>query len=187
MSANKRYEILDGLPTYGPMYIPISESGEAFYSEGFPVRFYKDDGTDWVANFKPGWTRLKQVIEFENSPNLLIIALGECYIMNPNDVKPISVFGVDYSNIFISNDNIVLQATTSFTVIEQDGTYWDTERISWDEFKDVIVENNIISGLAYSALPPDEWTEFSYNIKTKILTGGSWHWENVKRPWWKFW
>jgi hypothetical protein len=187
MPTTKRYEILDGLPGYGPMYISISESGEPFYSEGFVVRFYKDNGTDWVANFKPGWTKLKQVIELKNSTNLLVIALGECYLMNPNDTKPISVFGVDYSNVFTANNKIVLQATTSFTIVKQDGTHWNTERISWDEFKDVAVENDTISGLAYTALEPNEWTEFSYNIETKILIGGSWNWEIVKKPWWKFW
>ena len=55
MQVQRRYEILDGLPTYGPMYVPVSEDGEPFYSEGFVVRFYKSDGSEWVANFKPGW------------------------------------------------------------------------------------------------------------------------------------
>ena len=54
MTTEKQYEILEALPTYGPMYIPVTENDEAFYSEGFPVRFYKSDGTNWVANFKPG-------------------------------------------------------------------------------------------------------------------------------------
>lgn len=62
------------MPTYGPMYVPITDNGEPFYSEGFPVRFYKLDQTEWVANFQPGWTELKQIIEFEKTQNLLIIA-----------------------------------------------------------------------------------------------------------------
>jgi hypothetical protein len=61
---DKRYEILDGLPSYGPIYISISQDGIPFYSEGFVVRFYKSDGTNWVANFKPGWTNSSGVYEF---------------------------------------------------------------------------------------------------------------------------
>ena len=37
----KKYEKLDSLPTYGPMYIPITESGESYYSEGLAVKFIK--------------------------------------------------------------------------------------------------------------------------------------------------
>lgn len=49
----KRFEILNSLPAYGPLYVPISESGELFFSEGFIVRFLKKDASKWVANFKP--------------------------------------------------------------------------------------------------------------------------------------
>jgi len=45
MTTEKRYEILDSLPTYGPMYVPVSESGDPFYSEGVVVRFFRNDGT----------------------------------------------------------------------------------------------------------------------------------------------
>lgn len=61
----KRHKILSSLPTYGPMYVPVTANGELFYSEGFPIRFYKPDHTEWVANFQPGWTELKQIIELE--------------------------------------------------------------------------------------------------------------------------
>ncbi len=83
----KRYEILNGLPAYGPMYVSVTENGESFYSEGFPVRFYKTDGTEWIANFRPGWTDLKQVIEFKNTQNLLVLACGTCYIVVPDKVS----------------------------------------------------------------------------------------------------
>ena len=44
---NKRYEQLKSLPTYGPMYIPVSGNDEPFYSEGLVIRFFRTDGTDW--------------------------------------------------------------------------------------------------------------------------------------------
>ena len=144
LTDTKKYEILEALPTYGPMYIPVTENDETFYSEGFPVRFYKSDGTDWVANFKPGWTDLKEIIEFENSEKLLVIACGTCYLMNPDDTKPIEVFGVGYSEVFkASNDRFVLQDQTDLTIIEPDGNHWDTERISWDGLSEIKVENNL--------------------------------------------
>ena len=78
------------------MYVPVSESGEPFYSEGFAVRFFRTDGTDWVANFQPGWTDLREVIELKESNNLLTIANGTCYVMNPDNEEPVEVFGVSY-------------------------------------------------------------------------------------------
>ncbi|RPD45182.1 hypothetical protein [Paracnuella aquatica] len=189
MTTEKRYEILNALPTYGPMYVPVTDNGEPFYSEGFPVRFYRTDGTEWVANFQPGWTDLKKIIEFDKTQNLLIIACGTCYIMNQNETKPIQVFGVGYSNIFsASNDRLVLQDQTDLTIIEPDGNHWHTERISWDGLKEIKVENSIITGLSYDPMhDADEWVPFSYDIDTKVLTGGSYHRYDNKKPWWKLW
>lgn len=175
VKSKKQFEILPSLPTYGPMYIPVSETGEPFYSEGYPVRFYRRDGTEWVANFQPGWTDLKQVIQLDNTDLLLVIAYGTCYLMDPDDTKPVAVFGVDYCQIYqASNDRLVLQDQTSLTIIESDGTHWDTERISWDGLAEVRIEANVVSGLAFSPTSTwGEWVEFSYDIDTRSLVGGS--------------
>ncbi len=177
MADIKKYEILEGLPTYGPMYIPVSESGEPFFSEGFAVRFYKTDGSEWVANFQPGWTDLKGIFELNDTSNLLIIAFGTCYLMNSDIQSPISVFGVGYESVFKTQDGrLILQDQTDLTIIETDGNHWDSERISWDGLKELKLENNIVSGLSYD--PNDDtndWVYFSYNIDNRLLTGGSWN------------
>jgi len=189
VTTEKRYEILNSLPTYGPMYIPITDNGEPFYSEGFAVRFFKTDKTEWVANFQPGWTDLKEIIEFEKTQNLLVVAFGACYIMNPNETKPVEVFGVGFSDTFKANNNrLVLQDQTDLTIIENDGTHWNTERISWDGLAEIKVENNIVTGVAYNPMhDSDEWVDFKYDIDTKTLTGGSYYSFESKKPWWKVW
>lgn len=189
MTTEKRYEILNALPIYGPMYVSVTDNGDPFYSEGFPVRFYKTDGTDWVANFQPGWTELKQIIEFEKTQNLLVVACGTCYLMNPNDTKPIEVFGVGYSGIFkASNDRLILQDQVDLTIIEPDGTHWNTERISWDGLVEIKVDNHFVTGLAYNPMhDADEWVEFKYDLNAKNLTGGSYYSFDSKKPWWKLW
>lgn len=172
------------------MYIPVTENDETFYSEGFPVRFYKSDGTDWVANFKPGWTDLKILYELQDTSNLLVIACGTCYLMNPNETKPVSVFGIGYSTVLKASDGrLILQDQTELTIIEKDGNHWDTERISWDGLKDLKLDNNIITGLSYDPMnDADEWVHFTYDIDAKILTGGSYHrYEAIKKPWLKIW
>jgi len=143
MTVNTRYEILESLPTYGPMYISVTDDDEPYYSQGFAVRFFRDDKSDWVANFKPGWTGLNAIYELDNPPRLLVIAGGTCYIMNPNDIKPISVFGVGYENILKTNDGrLILHDLTDITVVESDGDHWTSDRISWDGLKDLKLEGN---------------------------------------------
>lgn len=185
----KKYQILNSLPPYGPMYISISENGQDFYSEGFVVRFYKDDGTDWVANFQEGWTDLKEIVNLKKTQNLLVIAKGICYLMNPNEIKPIEVFGGNYKIIFeTNNDGFVLSDDTGLTIIEPDGNYWHSERISWDGLTDINIENNIVTGLAFNPMSDsDDWVDFSYDIDNKNLIGGSYYSFENKRPWWKIW
>ena len=202
MTDIKRYEILDALPTYGPMYISVADNDEPFYSEGFAVRFFKSDGTDWVANFKPGWTGLNAVYEFTDQQYILVIAGGTCYLMNPDEDKPKSTFGVGYETVIKNLDGrLILQDLTDLTVIEPNGEHWHTERISWDGIKDLKLEGNLVSGLSFDPMnDKDEWVEFVVDLEKRNVKGGSFRQyefkpvgesvqrkNDTKKPWWKIW
>ena len=175
MSGVKRYEILEHLPPYGPMYISVTEGNEIFASEGFVVRFYKSDGSDWVANFKPGLTRLNEIIILKDSPNILVIAGGECYLMPFKGSSPISVFGKDCETILkTADERFILQCHCDLIIVETNGTYWKTEQISLDGMKNVRLEGNVVIGLAYDPMDSScTWKNFWYNIDNKTLEGGS--------------
>ncbi|WP_162268245.1 hypothetical protein [Hymenobacter sp. PAMC 26628] len=189
----RKYEILNSLPAYGPMYIPVTERNEPFYSEGFPVRFYKSDGSSWVANFQPGWTGFNEIHELTDTEKLLVVAGGTCYVMHPDNTKPISVFGVGFVNIFKTQDErFVLEGSVDLTIVEANGDYWHCERISWDGLKDLKLNGNLITGFSYDPMNDiDQLVEFTYNIDTKILMGGSYKQYEIRRtnkkPWWKIW
>ena len=89
---NKRFEVLDGLPAYGDMAVPIVSDDEVFVSEGYVVKFYKDDGSTWIANFPQGLSSLSFVKEIPNNNSVLVVAGGDGYLMNPNHTKPIQEF-----------------------------------------------------------------------------------------------
>lgn len=168
---DKKYKILNSLPAYGPMYHSISKKGKPFYYEGFPVRLYKSDGDSWVANFELGQTEFSEVFELEMS-RLLIISGGECFIMNPDDIMPIEVFGGDYLNYLKTNDGrIILYNHINLTIVDSKGNYWDSERISLDGLNEMkISSDNVVSGLFYQSTPTDDlWIPFEYNIDTKSL------------------
>ena len=183
MTATKRYEILDHLPAYGPMYIPVTEDDEPYFSEGFPIRFYKSDGSSWIANFKPGWTNLNQVFDFPQHDRIIVFAGGLGYIMSPNIEKPIETIGLTINEIFqTENGSLICADGISILIIDnQIGQLWQSERISWDGFKDIKLVGDIISGLSYDPTNSiNPWTAFSLNLKTKKIIGGSYR-ESVNR------
>ncbi|TMI62916.1 MAG: hypothetical protein E6H07_16065 [Bacteroidetes bacterium] len=192
MQIQNKYEILEGLPTSGPMYIPISEDGVEFYHEGLVVRFFKDDGTNWVANFKTGWTKYRNVFEIPNTDKIVVIANGQGYIMTPAQQKPVSTFGYAITDLIPSNDGrFIAVDITDLVIINNDATVWRSQRISWDGIEELNVNNNIVTGLSYDPMhDSDEWVNFSFNLDTKEITGGSYNryqFEESKKPFWKFW
>jgi hypothetical protein len=175
MQLQKRYDILEGLPSYGPMYIPVSEDGEQFYSEGVVVRFYKSDGNEWVANFKPGWTDFSLVVDYPDKNRIVVIAKGQGYIMTPDQQTPIDTFGVDIKDAIKTADNkIILVDDIYVRLIDDKGIVWESERISWDGIKDIKLQDNIFTGLSYDPMDSiTEWVPFSIDLDTKVITGGS--------------
>ena len=204
-----QYEILTSLPAYGPMYIPISDTDEPFFSEGFVVRFFKDSGTDWVGNFKEGWTKLNKVFDFPEKKRVIVFAGGLGYIIDPNNEKPIGNFGTTISDVFqTENGSLICVDGIGINILDNsNGELWESERISWDGFKDLKFENGTISGLAFDPMnSKKEWREFSLNVITKEIKGGSFRntlnhnpnlevknrveikiKDTVTKPWWKFW
>ena len=192
MTNYKNYEKLESLPTYGPIHISVTENNENYFSAGFPIRFFKNDKTNWVANFKPGWTELNEIFEIVNQSNLIVIAGGMFYLMNPENEKPIKAFGGGFERYLKSkNGKIILQDQTDLTVIEPNGEHWSSERISWDGIKNLKLIGNLISGLSYDPMNEEnEWVEFELNIENRKVEGGSYRnyeYKKSETKWWKFW
>lgn len=189
MNIRPSFEILDSLPAYGPMYISITHDDDGFYSEGFVIRFFKSDDTDWIANFQPGRTNFRTVIELANS-KLLIIASGSCYIMHPDQQIPFSVFGIGYEEVMkTKNGTYVLQDQTDLTILDEFGNYSHSKRISYDGIKELrLDENGLIHGISYYPTPDaDKWIPFTYDIEKRKLIGGSFGGNEPTKKWWKFW
>ena len=93
--------------------------------------------------------------------------------MNPDQTKPISVFGGGYLAAFRNPDGrLILHDDTGLTIIELSGKHWHSERISLDGLRDLKLHNNIITGLAFDPMQ-EKWVKFSFNIDDRKLTGGS--------------
>jgi hypothetical protein len=155
------------------MPIAVTENGVPFYGAGFPVRFFRTDGMDWVGNFARGATSFNAVFSLRDSENILVIAGGISYIMHPDKTTPVEAFDEDYDKAFpLENGRIVLQGNCRFCIVEPDSSHWHTDAIYFWDFKDVRVQDNIITGqaVAYNNYCDDvEFVAFTYNIDTKTL------------------
>jgi hypothetical protein len=196
MSDKRKFEILDSLPTYGPMYVPVTEDSKPYYSEGFVVRFFKSNGDNWVANFQPGWTKCNEVFDFPDSDRIIVIAGGLGYVMQPDNEKPINTFGVTIDfTIRISEERIIATDNTDVREISSVGEVWRSPRISWDGIKDIKIENEQLTGLSFDPMDENnEWIPFSIDLKTKEIQGGSYrrYYTGSGQPierkkWWKVW
>ena len=169
------------------------------------VKFYKNNGQSWVANFEPGHSKLSKVYDLPETNFVVIIAGGIGYLMHIDREKPDTIFGDSIDDAFqAQNHSVICIDQIGITIIDKNAEIWTSERIFWDGYKDLKVQNDIIFGLSYDPTNElTEWTAFSFNIATREITGGSF--KNMvlnnpnlemknkdevpakKKPKWKFW
>lgn len=176
MTSEKRYEILNGLPPYGPMYIPISADEEPFYSEGYVVKFKKSDGEEWVANFRPGWTNFYDTFDFPEHNIVVVFAGGQGYIMSPDEKKPRMTFGLTIKDVIQKEDGSLICSDDIYILVlnNKTGEFWRSDRISWDGIKDLKFFDNKVIGQTYDPTNDNQpWSDFELNLESKEIKGGS--------------
>ena len=197
----EKFEILKGLPAYGEMYISIPENGYSKFSEGLAVKFLKNDNSEWIANFEIGLSSLKIGKELKNSQNVLIIACGICYLMNPNEIKPKVEFGNDFEKVFEYQNKFILVGKYSISIVEDIDKIIHFDDLCYDGIKNVKIENENLIGILnnYDSNGEELESDFILNLenlkfqeieKRRILQN-----ENLlkrenkieNKSWWKIW
>lgn len=196
----KLYKILEGGISDAKSK-PISIGGQPFFSEGFIVEFFKDDGTSWIGNFARQGVGSDAVYEYSKNNRVVVYAGGQLYVMDPNSSKPIEVLGYNKYNRLVAVDNsnsqVVMYNYNRIIIIEPTGELWISDKISLDGFKDLKVENNLLTGFSfdyYMKNHEEMWIPFSLNLVTKEIIGGTGKKYGIvmvkkpKKSWWKmFW
>ncbi|WP_266363066.1 hypothetical protein [Tellurirhabdus rosea] len=178
---SQRYEVLPGLPPYGPMYIPVAREAIPFkspYSEGFVVRFFCSDGSSWVANFNLGSTNYSAVFDFPETNRTVVIAGGCGYVMDPNQTQPLATFAVRIQTaITIPGQVVITPDDTRIHVVESDGEVWTSDRVSWmtwDGIRNLRLDGHLLHGLSLAlTYDQEEWVAFTLDLDTRQLSGGS--------------
>jgi len=158
------------------MYIPVSQDNKVFYSEGFVVKLLRDDGTDWVANFEQGLTEFNEVYSFQTKNEIIVIAGGLGYVMNPNQFQPIQCFGFAISEVLqIENGSLICCDDTSILIVDNETEeIWESDRLSFDGIKELKYKKGIVTGKSYNPINLEKpWSSFTFNIKSKEIIGGS--------------
>lgn len=171
-----QFELLEGLPGYGPMYVPIASNAEPFYSEGFVLRLFPKDGEPWVANLRPGLNSFNAVLDFPEHNKVVIIAGGEGYVLDPTRHHSLIDFGAQIEHTLTVDDYAVLFVDlVGITVLFlSTGELWKSERISWDGMRNLIVQGKRVHGESWQPGRSDEkWDPFTLDLESKHVTGGS--------------
>jgi len=168
------FEVLTGLPAYGEAAEAFSRTGIGLHSEGLVVKFEPHDQRSWVGNFIRGLTGFDWVHEHPNGREILVVAGGQGYVVNPASHEVTSSFGgvlLD-AHLYLPRNAIIFNhQDISFRAICQSGTLWESRRVSWDGLRSVQVIGNILSGEAWHF--DDSWHRFELDLDTGAVRGGS--------------
>ncbi len=169
------YEILPGLPPYGPEALPFSATGRGTHSEGFVIRFLPYTDISWVGNFQKGWHNYCDVIPHPNGEQFIVIAGGQGYVVTPAD--PTKWTGLSSSITFaraiMDLDAVLIGNDLWFELLGKDSLIWQTPRISWDEMRELKIKGLTLTGLASDL--GDAWVEFAVDLVEGTVTGGSYN------------
>src|SRR5437762_2281051 len=132
-------EILPGLSPYGPDAEPFTATGLGTHREGFVVRFLAADGTSWVGNFQPGLGSLSNVYVHPNARELLVVARGQGYVVDPDDRLKRQYFGCQIETAIVLDEPLMVIFGNGlwFEAFGVRGPQWRTPRISWDGMRNI--------------------------------------------------
>lgn len=168
-----RFEVLSGLPPYGPVAVSFPSNGKGSHSEGVVVRFFDSAGESWVGNFQGEGTQFSGVIEHPNRRDLIVISRGTGYLVDPEARKGSSSFGYGYTAWLAGHDVVVLATDCEVTAIDSHGVRWCSRRISWNGIHDLrfAVDEKTVHGNAerYNG----EMMAFEIDVRTGEARGGS--------------
>jgi hypothetical protein len=168
-----RFEILPGLPPYGPMALSFTKKGASEHREGLVVRFHPKESASWVGNFIGAPTGFTTVLDHPNERDVIVVAQGDACIIDPGHCAVRDRIAADVQSTYSlpSLGMVVLQRSTDFTSIRAYGTGWQSPRISWDGFRNISVSDTRLSGEAYTPVG-DEWEPFTLDLLTGSCADG---------------
>lgn len=172
--AVEKFKILAGLPAYGDLPEQFGADGMALHREGFVVQFFPSENrASWVGNFQRGMTSLDTVLEHPYGSSIIVVASGDCYIVDIESRELKDNFGGAFETIIsVPKKNIIIFGTsTDFEALGVSGRIWRSRRVSWDGIRSLKLEGDTLTGEAWGL--GDSWLPFSLDVKSGEHKGGA--------------
>jgi hypothetical protein len=177
MTISTHWEVLDGLPAYGPMAEPFSATGQGTHREGLVVRFVLPTGS-WVGNFQRGFSSLDEVFAHPDGRHVVVVAGGTAYVLDAEGHNLVAHFEAGIEQILLVPESgfVLLGNGLWFEALGPTGTVWRSQRISWDGMRNVSLAGTVVRGEAYAPEGRDgTWYPFEVHVMTGFVSGGSYN------------
>ncbi|MGH7132046.1 MAG: hypothetical protein ACREJO_08890 [Phycisphaerales bacterium] len=168
-----RFEILAGLPPYGPSPFPFPTSGRGSHSEGLVVRFFPRRGASWVGNFQRGATDLSAVERHPDGKRLIVISEGTAYLIDPECPGVGPEIGGIYGSTLRTSTLLLLVTWIYIDAHGPNGHRWRTRRLSWNGIRAVHLSEDGTTVHGEALTLEDTWVPFKIDIETGEAHGGS--------------
>ena len=170
------FEVMPGLPGYGPAAESFTATGKGAHREGYVVRITPTVGSPWVGNFQPGLTNFSGVFRQPDGQALVIVSRGQGYLVDSLDPHSRGFLSADISAVYPlpERSGLIINRGTCLVAIDGSGELWRTPRFSWDGIYDVEVQYPELRGLSWSPLT-DTDVPFTVNLSNGDVVGGSYN------------
>jgi hypothetical protein len=170
----EKFKPLAGLPGYGELPEQFSATGMGEHSEGYVVQFFPSDNQNpWIGNFQRGLTRLDAALDHPDGSAVIVIAGGECYVVDADNRTLRENFGGMFETVIPVPDKNVLifGSSVDFEAVGASGRIWRSRRISWDGIRSLRLSGETLMGEAWDL--NDKWVPFSLDINSGHHEGGT--------------
>ena len=169
-----KWEVLPGLPPYGPPALNFSATGHGTHTEGYVVRFESENGESWVGNFKSRFLSFCNVSQHPDGEKVVVVAGGTAYVISPRTRECLQTFGaqIEWTGWLLTEGLLLFASLTDVLALDKDGIRWRSRRISWDGLRKLSVVGVWLTGEAYTPLE-DEWRPFRLNALNGVVEGGT--------------
>jgi len=168
-----RFEVLPGLPPYGPMAVSFTNNGAREHREGLVVRFYPRESEPWVGNFLGGETACTVALDHPNGTDVIVVANGEACVIDPQNQAVRDRIAANIEDVIPlpSLESVIFRGLTDFTAVKADNSGWRSPRSSWDGLRNIEVHETELLGEAYTPVA-NAWVPFKLDLLTGYCPDG---------------
>lgn len=174
---NYEYQILTEIPNgnYSHFYYPGGRTDGG--KDGILLKIIPRNSKEWLGTFAKGLissNSLSCVLSWVNPNKICVVSSGTGFVIDINSPEKYEELDIDpifYANSILERGLIVFASYTHVVAYNNDGLFWETERISFDNLQIADVNDSFIRG-TYFDIRNDNDSEFKVDLSDGKVYGG---------------